>query len=163
MRFLLLTLVIIGLLGIGDATAQKRKKKKVKRPAPIAKVQPPATQNGELKDLLVEEQSGREEPFIFVARNAAQYGELQKMLSGLPSANTIDFTRNAVVAAFAGTKPTSGYGVRFTRTASGLKVDLTTPPKGAMLAQVLTAPARVVLVATKSGSSLKIETGTNWQ
>lgn len=163
MRFLLLTLVIIGLLGVSDAAAQKRKKKKVKRAAPAVKVEPPVSQSGEFKDLLNEAQSGVEEPFIFVARNAEQYAELQKMLNGLPSASTIDFTKNAVVAAFAGTKPTPGYGITFTRTASSLKVDLTAPPKDAILAQVLTAPARVVLVPVEAEQGLKIEAGANWQ
>lgn len=163
MRFLLLTLFIVGLLGITDATAQKRKKKKVKRAAPVVKAEPPAAQNGEFKDLLVEANSSVEEPFVFVARNAEQYAELQKMLSGLPTAGTIDFTKNAVVAVFAGTKPTPGYGINFTRTASGLKVDLTAPPKDAILAQVLTAPARVVLVPVEPEQGLKIEAGANWQ
>jgi hypothetical protein len=162
MRFLLFTLALIGLLGITDATAQKRKKKKVKRSAPVVKVEPPSAQNSEFKNLLVEANSSVEEPFIFVARNAEQYAELQKMVSGLPLASTIDFTKNAVVAAFAGTKPTPGYDITFTRTAGGLKVDLTAPPKDAMLAQVLTAPARVVLVPVEE-QGLKIEAGANWQ
>lgn len=167
MKYLLLTLVIVGFLGLTDAAAQKKRKvRKAKPPAvPLKRVDPPVSiaPNGDFKDLLVEANSGVEEPFIFVARSAAQYAELQKKVSNLPSAEGINFDTNAVVAAFAGTKPTPGYDIVFTKTANGVKVDLTAPPKDAMLAQVLTAPARIVIVPVEAEQELKVETGANWQ
>lgn len=167
MRFLLLLLLIVGLIGITDAAAQKKRKiRKAKPPAvPMKRVDPPVSTipSGEFKDLLVENQSGVEEPFIFVARSAAQYGELQKKVSNLPSVDAINFNSNAVVAAFAGTKPTPGYDIVFSKTANGVKVDLTAPPKDAMLAQVLTSPARIIVVPVEAEQEFKVEADANWQ
>lgn len=163
MRLLILTLVLAGIVGVSDASAQRSRDKKPVNTPPVVKMKLTIPKKDDLKTIWSDAQSGVEEPFIFVARNSAQYAELQKLSNSLPAASTIDFTKNAVVAAFAGMRPTPGYGISFVKTANGVKVDSTTPPKGAIVAQVITYPARAVLVPVEEEQGLKVETGRLWQ
>ena len=69
---------------------------------------------------------------------------------------TIDFSRETVVGVFAGTRPTSGYGVEIVKAADAngtLIVDYveTRPGPGAVTAQVLTAPYHLVAVPRHDG------------
>lgn len=163
MRFLILTLVLSGIVGVRDVSAQKRGYKKPVNTPPVVKMKLTIPKKDDLKTIWSDAQSGVEEPFIFVARNPAQYGELQKLSNSLPAANTIDFSKNAVVAAFAGMRPTPGYGISFVKTANGVKVEATAPPKDAIAAQVITYPARVVLVPVEEEQGLRVEAGRLWQ
>lgn len=107
-------------------------------------------------------QSNVDKPFIFVARNTQTYAQLQTLIQELPSANTIDFAKNAVVAAFAGTKPTGGYGVQIKKTSQTNMIDLTAPPKGAMVTQVITQPYKVVLIPVDKDEALSLDSGADW-
>lgn len=107
-------------------------------------------------------QSDVEKPFIFVARDAQAYGQLQNIVEGLPAENTIDFSANAVVAAFAGTKSTGGYAVQITKTSQVNMIDLLSPPKGAMTTQIITQPYKVVLIPVANDEALPLDSGANW-
>lgn len=173
MKFLhlLMMLVLLGTIGAGDAQAQKKTKKSRKKNV-IKKVEAPekVSANNQLKILSQDDQSGMEDPFVFVARNAKQYAELKTVWQNLP-ADPIDFSQNAVIAVFAGQKPTAGFEINFEETTFGItaqiattiKVDLISPPKGAMLAQVLTAPAKIVLVPLAEDRGLSVVVDSNWR
>lgn len=160
---ILMTIFAVGVFGLNAAAQVKR--------TPPQRTQPPIKIDRDslgkeetFKVLLEESNSGAEEPFVFVARNAAQFAELTKLAGGLSSAAAIDFEQTAVVAAFAGTRSTAGYSIQFSKTADGVKINLSEPPKGAMTAQVLTAPAKIVLVPVEPQNGLQIELGHKiWQ
>ncbi|MEJ7700204.1 MAG: hypothetical protein WKF71_11235 [Pyrinomonadaceae bacterium] len=76
---------------------------------------------GDLKILAEGSYGTVETPFIFVARSAETYAQLQKFVENLPPAPEIDFTRTAVVAAFAGTKNTGGYSVAVKKAADKIR------------------------------------------
>lgn len=107
-------------------------------------------------------QSNIEKPFIFVARDAQTYGQLQNMVEGLPAASTIDFETNAVVAAFAGTKSTGGYTVQITKTSQVNMIELSALPKGSMVTQIITQPYKVVLIPVGKNESLPLDSGAAW-
>ncbi len=107
-------------------------------------------------------QSNVEKPFIFVARDAQIYGQLQNIVEGLPAASTIDFDANAVVAGFAGMKPTGGYTVQITKTSQTNMIDLRSPPKGAMTTQMITQPYKVVLIPVDKDKALPLDSGAAW-
>lgn len=159
----LLIAAIIGLFGVTDCDAQKKNKtKKPTQKPPVEKPAPPATD--ELKFLFEDEQQGNlEEPFVFVARDAASYAELSKLFPKLPAASSIDFSKNAVVAAIAGQLPNPGYNITLQKSAGRLKIDLTSPPKDAITADVLVFPVKVVLAPIEEDQYLQIETGKHWQ
>ncbi|MEP6925667.1 MAG: protease complex subunit PrcB family protein [Pyrinomonadaceae bacterium] len=169
--YLLMIIVLFGIIGAGDAQAQK-KIKKIRKKTMIKKVETPekVTAKDEFKVLLQDDQSGMEEPFVFVARNSEQYAELQNVAQNIP-ADSIDFTQNAVIAVFAGQKPTAGFGINFEKTTASItdqitisiKVNLISPPKGAMLAQVLTAPAKIVLIPLAEDNGLSLILDSNWR
>ncbi len=69
----------------------------------------------------------------------------------IPEVPTIDFNKNMVLAVFMGQKPTSGYAIQITEISRTngevvVKVKEVTPPKGAILLQVLTQPFHIVVV-----------------
>lgn len=176
MRFLsvLLTIILIGTTGLGIAQAQRKTRKPIRKSS-AAKQQPQPVKNNpmanDFKVLVEDDQSGMEEPFIFVARTPQQYAELKTFAQNLPTAETIDLTLNAVVAVFAGQKSTAGYGVNFEKTANvitdkiatSVKVTLTSPAKGAMLAQVLTAPMKIVLIPLEEDKGISVIPDANWR
>ena len=108
------------------------------------------------------QQSNVEKPFIFVARDAETYRQLRNIVQDLPAANTIDFDANTVVAAFAGTKPTGGYGVQIRKTSQTNMIDLISPPKGSMNIQIITQPYKVVLIPVDKDKALSLDSGANW-
>jgi hypothetical protein len=102
--------------------------------------------------------------FIAVARDAETYAALRKLASGLPEAEQDFFSSNLVVAAFLGERRTGGYSVRFTRASGGtLRIEETTPPKDAMVIQVITYPFSVVAVPGGSQESITLEPGNTWR
>ena len=107
-------------------------------------------------------QSNVEKPFIFVARDAQTYAQLQNIVEGLPAANTINFDVNAAVAAFAGTKSTGGYAVQIKKTSQTNMIELLSPPKGSMTTQIITQPYKVVLIPVNKNEALSLDSGANW-
>ena len=101
-----------------------------------------------------------EEPFLVVAREAKVYGELRALVEGLPELGADFFGKHAVVAAFAGTRNSGGYGVEIRRGADKrLVVEETTPPKDAMTTMALTQPFKVVAVEVGEEESVEFDLG----
>jgi hypothetical protein len=93
-------------------------------------------------------QSGVPQPFVAVIRESSVYDELRKTVSGLPARDAEAFKKTAVIAAFLGERLTAGYGISISQSADGvLKLSETVPPKGTMLAQVITSPFGVYAVS----------------
>lgn len=104
-----------------------------------------------------------EDAFVAVVRDAQTYAALRALVAQLPEMNADAFKKNAVVAAFLGTRRTGGYGVEITRNGEGtIRFAETKPPAGAITSQALTAPFKIVSVALDEQASLKIETGEAW-
>lgn len=68
-----------------------------------------------------------------------------------PKLPPIDFAKNTVLAVFMGQKPTSGYSVRISEVTKVdgevvVRVKEASPPKGAMVSQVITHPFHIIVV-----------------
>ena len=172
MKFLplLVIAVVLASISAGTINAQKKSKKSHKKTSAKKiempkKVEPPENVEvkGDFQTLFEDSQNSLEEPFVYVVRNAQQYAELQQMINNLPSPGQIDFAHQAVVAGFAGTRPTAGYAVNFENRAGGVYLTLATPPPGAISAQVLTSPVKVVVVPVEEEKGLIMTTDKNWQ
>ncbi|MEO8434037.1 MAG: protease complex subunit PrcB family protein [Pyrinomonadaceae bacterium] len=100
--------------------------------------------------------------FLVVARDPRVYGDLQKLVPGLPNLLDDFFNGRAVVAAFMGERNTGGYSVEISRAPNGsIRVIANTPPKNAMVTQVITAPFKVVSIPTQP--SLVVEADDDWR
>lgn len=153
--------LFLSLLSI-SATAQKSKKQPVGKTKPIAAKSPAPPANTNYKTLLEGSQSKVEAPFVFVARDSETYALMRSLVEGLPASSTIDFSKNAVVGAFAGTRNTGGWSVVITKTGAQPSVNLNAPPKGAMTTQVITTPFQIALVPLYSSASLSLALGSHW-
>ena len=87
-----------------------------------------------------------ETPFVFVARSKETYATLKKLVENLPAETEIDFNKQAVVAAFAGTRNKGGYSVEIKKSAEKVAIEVIAPPKVAMVTQALTQHFNVGLV-----------------
>lgn len=117
----------------------------------------------ELKTIAEGTDSKVETPFIFVARDAKTFELLKNSVEGLPSASTIDFTKNAVVAAFAGMKSSGGYSLAFKQTGENFSVEVLSPPQGAMVTESLTTPYKVTLVPVEEEKSLNLSVSEDFK
>jgi len=116
-----------------------------------------------MKTLVVGAYGEIEQPFVAVVRDAETYAALRELVGALPEMNESDFSKHVVVAAFLGTRSTGGYGVNITREGgSALSVSETTPPKGAMTSQALTAPFKVVSIPVNDEESPALQLGEAW-
>jgi hypothetical protein len=106
--------------------------------------------------------SGIETPFVFVAREAATYALLRETVGGLPAEPTADFSKHAVVAAFAGTRRTGGYSVKIGSDGARTSIRLIQPPADAMVTQALTTPFTVALVPVEAEDPLKVGFSAEW-
>lgn len=97
-----------------------------------------------------------DQPFFFVARDAKTYAQLQNLIEDLPSVSTIDFSKTAVIAGFAGTRPTGGWTVEIKRSGDRFSVVIQPPAKDMMVTQVITTPYQVSLVPVDSDKSLQL-------
>lgn len=129
-------------------------------PTPAAgEAEPQRPAEGGGMKVLAQGQYGKvEEPFLVVAREPTVYAELRTLVEGLPDLGTDFFERQAVVAAFAGTRNTGGHGVEVRRGAGKtLVVEEKTPPKGAITTMALTQPFVVVAVEVKEEESVEFD------
>lgn len=102
-------------------------------------------------------QSKVDSPFVFVARDEKTYLQLQNLVEGLPASSTIDFKKNAVVAGFAGEKPTGGWTVEIRKVGKKVLIDQQSPRKDMMVTQVITTPFKVSLIPVDENESLSLE------
>ncbi|MGI9035495.1 MAG: protease complex subunit PrcB family protein [Pyrinomonadaceae bacterium] len=163
----ILTAIILSLgLFLYGADAQIKKGKIVGKPKP--RIITPVTKSpidvakSDTKILLEGSQSKVETPFLFVARDAETYALMRGLVEGLPSSSTIDFSKTAVVAAFAGMRNTGGWSVTVRRLADKTIIDLNAPPRGAMTAQIITYPFQIAAVPLDENQALKIEPDATW-
>jgi hypothetical protein len=120
--------------------------------------------NGELKVLAEGGQSGVEDAFVAVARDAETYAQLRELASRLPEMSADSFKTNAVVAAFLGRRNTGGYAVRMTRATDGvIHLAQSSPPKGSMVTQAITTPFKVVSVPVTDEQPLSLEMEGEWK
>ncbi|MGI8467182.1 MAG: protease complex subunit PrcB family protein [Pyrinomonadaceae bacterium] len=164
-KIFILVILSFGLF-LNGADAQTKKKKtaaksKTKIIKPITK---PPINNAEsdYKILLEGSQSKVEIPFIFVARDAETYAEMRALVEGLQASSTIDFSKTAVVAAFAGTRNTGGWSVAIRKVSDKTIIDMNAPPKGAMTAQIITYPFQIALVPVDENQALNLEMTATW-
>ena len=81
------------------------------------------------------------------------YGQIASLTLPKPTTPAVDFAKYRVLVAFMGEKPTAGYGIRFAESArqraQTIEVQIlrTMPPKDAIVAQVVTNPYVVAMVA----------------
>ena len=101
-----------------------------------------------------------ETPFVFVARDAKSYTQLQNLVEGLPV--TVDFKKNAVVAGFAGERSTGGWSVEIRKVGKRVLIDLKSPPKGSMTTQVITYPFKVSLIPLDENEALPLDWTTSY-
>lgn len=121
------------------------------------------TASGEIKVLAEGSYGKREEPFLFIARDANTYAQLKNMLEDLPSASEIDFDKQAVIAAFAGTKNTGGYSVEIKNSGEKISISVNAPPPDAMVTEALTMPYKVAAVPVEKENSLNLDVSENWK
>ncbi len=97
-----------------------------------------------------------EEPRHAVVRTAAQWSALWRQHAGEGAPPEVDFTRSMVIAVFAGTRPTAGYGVGISEIEKRDNRLVVTyreqkPAPDAIVAQVLTTPFHIVSTARTAG------------
>lgn len=168
-KFFILTLLSINLFTVG-AEAQTKKKRVIKKTKTTSKkttktpVKPPVVEPRieDYKIIAEGAQAKAEEPFLFIARDAKTYAQLQTLVENLPDASTIDFTKESVVAAFAGTKPTAGWEVLIRKVSDKVLIDLNEPRKDMITAQMLTAPYKIAVVPVEEEKALSLEATPTW-
>ncbi len=117
----------------------------------------------EMKTIAEGANSKIETPFIFVARDAKTFELLKNSVENLPAVSEIDFTKTAVVAAFAGTKNTGGYSLAIKQTGENFSVELLSPPPGAMVTESLTSPYKITLVPVEEENSLNLSVSNDFK
>lgn len=101
------------------------------------------------------QQGSAQKPSRHVVRTQAEWTALWKANLGGAAPPKVDFSREMVLAAFMGTRPTGGYAIKITsaREEKGKLVVTVTeqqPPPGSMAIQVLTSPFHIVAVKRSS-------------
>lgn len=166
-KFLLLAAFGLSLAGCVLAQTDKRRTNKNTEPKNTKPMneKPKAEPPGENVKIIAEGvYESLEAPFVFVARSSETYTQLQKIVAQkLPPASEIDFTKSAIVAAFAGTKNTGGYSVSVKKTGDKITIEVVEPPKDAMTTDALTTPFAVSLVPIEQAETLPIEVSENWK
>jgi len=164
----LLLIAVISFSFIGCVSAQTNKRKMTKKSNPKATEPMNSKPNDKSTDeklkAIAEGAYGTiETPFVFVARSKETYAQLQMLVENLPPASEIDFSKMAVIAAFAGTKNTGGYSVSIRQMTDKIMVEVVEPPKDAMTTDALTMPFQVALVPIEEEKSLPFEVSVNWK
>lgn len=166
-KILLLAALGLSLAGCVSAQTNKRRTNKNSKPQNTKPMneKPKVEPTGDNVKIIAEGfYESLETPFVFVARSAATYAQLQKIVAlKLPPATDVDFTKSAVVAAFAGTKNTGGYAVSVKKTADKISIELIEPPKDAITTDALTTPFAVTLVSLEAEKTLSIDVANNWK
>lgn len=170
--FLILTMISLALFFCVAAQSNcQSKNKEVKKKTNMNKTTPEKMPDEEVsqpneansKTIAEGANSKIETPFVFAARSAETYAQMQNFAENLPPASQFDFNKSAIVAAFAGTKNTGGYSVGIQTSADKITVNLIAPPKDVMTTQALTTPYKVVMIPIEAEDSLSLNLTENWQ
>ena len=165
-RLFILTLLSVSLFSLNAQSQTKKKRTLKKIKTPVTKktttkpvINPPVIEpRKEDYKIIGEGLNGKvEQPFLFIARDAMTYAMLQNLVENLPDASSVDFTKEAVVAAFAGTKSTAGWEVLIRKVSEKVLVDLNEPRKDMMHAQMLTAPFKIAVVPVEEEKALLLD------
>lgn len=172
-RFLMLMMMVLTVFFCvaAQSNCQSKNTKQVNKHTDMNKITPEKTpdekvsQPNQAKTKTIAEgaNSKIETPFIFAARSAETYAQIQNFAENLPPAAEFDFNKSAVVAAFAGTKNTGGYSVGIQKSADEIVVELNAPPKDAMTTQALTTPYKIVQIPIEAENDLLLNFAENWQ
>ncbi|HSK70194.1 MAG TPA: protease complex subunit PrcB family protein [Pyrinomonadaceae bacterium] len=166
-KFLLL-LVLSFTLALG-CSAQNKEKPALEKPnekkmkTEVTPCEPDSLSlGGEIKTLAAGAYSVVEDTFLFTARSKETYALLKSFAENLPPESEIDFSKSAVVAAFAGEKRTGGYSVEIKNSSGRITVEVKEPPKDAITTDALTYPFQIALVAVEEENPLDLAVSENW-
>lgn len=126
----------------------------VGRTAPVAPSAPGAPVN--MQTIAADQMSAIDSARQVVARTAAEFDTLWKAHAPGRPAPSVDFSKNMVIGVFLGSRPSSGFGVEIVsvqREGDALVVRYTErrPGRDTMSAQIMTAPAQLVVVPRFDG------------
>jgi len=163
MRFFVVIIMAIAFLLNAplDVEAQKKRHRKKTMENQITQVD--NRSDRQVRIVAEGQQAGVEKPFIFVARDAKTYELLKALKITIPDASKFDFPEVAIVAIFAGIKPTPGYKIEVSLNADLLSVSVVPPPPDAILAQVLTSPYKIVAVSVDEEKPLFVQVPSDWK
>lgn len=154
---LTLTSFAIGFSGVPSCREEPNKTDK-----PVVENQ--KTDSGEFKTLAESSHSAITDPFVAVIRDPQTYEKIRKLDASLPKLEADFFRLNTVIAAFLGTRNTSGYSVAISRSANGeIRVAEKAPPKDAMTAQVITSPYKLVSFSPAGTTAVVLSLGETFQ
>ncbi len=124
----------------------------------------PAANVGADVEIIAEGANGEiEQPFLFVARSAETYRQLQQTIKDLPTANAVNFDRQAIITAFVGMRSSGGYSVEIKKTGEKVSISVVNPPPDAMTTQALTTPYQIAVVPIEAEKSLNLEIAKDWK
>lgn len=124
---------------------------------------PAQNTNGEIKTLAEGSYGKIEQPFLYVVRSAETYRQMQSVITELPSSSGIDFNKQAIIAAFAGTKNSGGYSVEIKSAGDKVSISVVNPPPGAIVTEALTMPYKVAIVPIETENSLNLDVSADWR
>lgn len=166
-----LVLLILSFLLLSCAVAQEKPKNENKtanektnekieacEPTPLIDAK-----NVELKTIAEGANSKIETPFVFVARDGKTYELLKTKVEDLPAASGIDFSKTAVVAAFAGMKNTGGFSVAIKKAGEDISAEVIAPPADSFVTQALTTPFIITLVPVEEEKSLNLSVSDDFK
>ncbi len=114
------------------------------------------TERKEAEVLASGQNSSVEKPFIYIARTKEDLAVIKGLAGDFSNEKEIDFTKQAVIAAFAGMKNTGGYSVSLYQLNGKINVSVKNPPKDAFVTQVITQPFKVSIVSLDEENSLHL-------
>ena len=111
---------------------------------------------GHMPTLVTDQMSNVDQPRQAVARTPAEWAALWRDHAGDAPRPAVDFDKHMVAAVFLGTKTSAGYDVEFVSAAPSHHAFVvewaeTRPGPGQVSAQIITMPARMVLVPRAEG------------
>ena len=107
--------------------------------------------------------SGVSEPFILIARDKETFAAIKDLIDDFDYSNEIDFTKQAVVAAFSGEKTTGGYSVSVRMQDGKCLIEDIAPPHGAIVTEALTQPYTVVAIPAEEEDQISLDLGSVWE
>ncbi|MCM3871574.1 MAG: protease complex subunit PrcB family protein [Pyrinomonadaceae bacterium] len=120
--------------------------------------------NGEIKELAARNHSTIFESFVLIARDSKTYEALRIASPSLPEQNAEFFETNVVVAVFLGQRRTGGYSIEIANGHDGsLRIVEHSPPKGAMVKMVLSAPFKVVAIPVQTDRPMELALDETWK